>query len=70
MPELLPVVHQLIELDKSVAFVLTGSSARKLRRTSVDLLAGRAVLTTMHPFLAAACTRWKSRITQRSIRET
>lgn len=53
VPELLPVVHQLIELDKSLVFVLTGSSARKLRRTGVDLLAGRAVLTTMHPFLAA-----------------
>ena len=53
VPELLPVVHQLIELDKSLIFVLTGSSARKLRRTGVDLLAGRAVLTTMHPFLAA-----------------
>ena len=53
VPELLAVVHQLIELDKSLVFVLTGSSARKLRRTGVDLLAGRAVLTTMHPFLAA-----------------
>ena len=53
VPELLPVVHQLIDLDKSLVFVLTGSSARKLRRTGVDLLAGRALLTTMHPFLAA-----------------
>ena len=52
-PELLPVVHQLIELDKGLRFVLTGSSARKLRRTGVDLLAGRALLTTMHPFMAA-----------------
>ena len=33
--------------------MLTGSSARKLHRTGVDLLAGRAVLTTMHPFMAA-----------------
>ena len=53
VPELLQVVHQLIELDKHLRFVLTGSSARKLRRTGVDLLAGRAVLTTMHPFMAA-----------------
>ena len=53
VPELLQVVHQLIELDKGLRFVLTGSSARKLRRTGVDLLAGRAVLTTMHPFMAA-----------------
>ena len=53
VPELLQVVHQLIELDKARRFVLTGSSARKLHRTGVDLLAGRAVLTTMHPFMAA-----------------
>ena len=53
VPELLQVVHQLIELDKGLHFVLTGSSARKLRRTGVDLLAGRAALTTMHPFMAA-----------------
>ena len=53
VPELLQVVHQLIELDKRLRFVLTGSSARKLRRTGVDLLAGRAALTTMHPFMGA-----------------
>jgi len=53
VPEVLQVVHQLIELDKGLHFVLTGSSARKLRRTGVDLLAGRAALTTMHPFMAA-----------------
>ncbi|MCY3931342.1 MAG: DUF4143 domain-containing protein [Acidobacteria bacterium] len=52
-PGLLPVVHQLIERDKSLRFVLTASSARKLKRTGVDLLAGRALLTTMHPFMAA-----------------
>ena len=34
-------------------FVLTGSSARKLRRSGVDLMAGRAVVRTMHPFMAA-----------------
>jgi predicted AAA+ superfamily ATPase len=53
VPQLLPVVHQLIEQDKSLRFVLTGSSARKLRQAGVDLLAGRALLTAMHPFLAA-----------------
>lgn len=52
-PQLLPVVHRLVERDKELRFVLTGSSARKLRRTGVDLLAGRALLTTMHPFMAA-----------------
>lgn len=53
VPELLPSVHALIEERRGVRFVLTGSSARKLRRTGVDLLAGRAAATTMHPFMAA-----------------
>ena len=52
-PALLDVVHELIEARKDLRFVLTGSSARKLKRTGVDLLAGRALLKTMHPFLAA-----------------
>ena len=53
VPQLLPLVHQHMERDKSTRFVLTGSSARKLRNSGVDLLAGRAVLCTMHPFMAA-----------------
>ncbi len=53
VPQLLDVVHSLIEEHRSWKFVLTGSSARKLRRTGVDLLAGRALLREMHPFMAA-----------------
>jgi predicted AAA+ superfamily ATPase len=53
VPALLDVVHQLIEADSGQRFVLTGSSARKLKRAGVDLLAGRAILRSMHPFLAA-----------------
>ena len=53
IPELLPVVHGLIEERRRVQFILTGSSARKLRRTGVDLLAGRAVLRSLHPYMAA-----------------
>ena len=53
VPALLDVVHQLIEADSRQRFVLTGSSARKLKRAGVDLLAGRALLRSMHPFLAA-----------------
>jgi len=33
--------------------VLMGSRARKLKRTGVDLLAGRAVVRSLHPFMAA-----------------
>ena len=53
VPELLTVIHRLIQAHPDVRFVMTGSSARKLKRAGVDLLAGRAVLTTSHPFMAA-----------------
>jgi len=53
VPALLDVVHALAESDKRLRFVLTGSSARKLRRGAANLLAGRLVQQHMHPFLAA-----------------
>ncbi|HEX5054070.1 MAG TPA: AAA family ATPase [Planctomycetota bacterium] len=53
LPTLLDVVHELIEARSGLRFILTGSSARKLRRAGVNLLAGRAVHRSMHPFLAA-----------------
>lgn len=51
IPDLLNEVHRLIE-PRGVQFVLTGSSARKLRRGGVNLLAGRARTMTMHPLTA------------------
>ena len=53
VPELLNVVHDLMESGEGHRFVLTGSSARKLRRGGVNLLAGRAAMRSMHPFMAA-----------------
>jgi len=53
VPDLLVVVHSLIEAKRGRQFVLTGSSARKLKRTGVDLLGGRALWHTLHPFMAA-----------------
>lgn len=53
IPELLTVIHSLIENNRKWTFILTGSSARKLKRAGVDLLAGRALLYTIHPFMAA-----------------
>ncbi|MBV8201204.1 MAG: AAA family ATPase, partial [Acidobacteria bacterium] len=53
VPFLLDVVHDLIERRGGPRFVLTGSSARKLRREGVDLLGGRALLRSLHPFMAA-----------------
>ncbi len=50
LPNLLNVVHQKIEA-KRLRFALSGSSARKLRRSGVNLLAGRASLRHLHPYL-------------------
>ena len=53
VPQLLTVVHRLMEAKKGYRFILTGSSARKLKRAGVDLLGGRALFKTMHPFTAS-----------------
>lgn len=50
IPELLNEVHRLIE-HKGLRFLLTGSSARSLRKSGVNLLAGRALRYTMHPLI-------------------
>ena len=51
-PALLDVVHGLIEERPELRFVLTGSSARKLRHGAANLLGGRLVAASMPPFLA------------------
>ncbi len=50
IPELLNEVHILIEEDQ-LKFVLTGSSARTLRRKGTNLLAGRARVLHLHPLV-------------------
>ncbi|PIP08984.1 MAG: ATPase, partial [Syntrophobacteraceae bacterium CG23_combo_of_CG06-09_8_20_14_all_50_8] len=50
LPNLLNEVHRFIE-EKRLHFVLCGSSARKLKRAGVNLLAGRALHRSMHPFV-------------------
>jgi predicted AAA+ superfamily ATPase len=52
-PSLLDVVHEVIETKQDHTFILTGSSSRKLKRSGVDLLAGRALVKSMHPFMAS-----------------
>ena len=50
VPALLDEAHGLIEQHKGrLQFLLTGSSARKLKRSGVNLLAGRAVTLRLHP---------------------
>jgi len=53
VPQMLDVVHQLLETRPTRRYILTGSSARKLKRIGIDLLAGRALVKSLHPFMAA-----------------
>ena len=50
VPEILDIVHALIEEKPGHQFVLTGSSARKIKQKGVDLLGGRAIVRSLHPF--------------------
>ena len=52
VPALLQEIHGLIEAHR-IRFLLTGSSARKLRRGSANLLAGRAATRRLHPLTMA-----------------
>ncbi|MBT3296586.1 MAG: ATP-binding protein [Verrucomicrobia bacterium] len=52
VPRLLDVVHSQIE-STGTRFALTGSSARKLKRGAVNLLAGRAFVYHLFPFTTA-----------------
>ncbi|HBL19218.1 MAG: hypothetical protein A2X36_10250 [Elusimicrobia bacterium GWA2_69_24] len=51
LPSLLDIVHQQIE-SRDIRFALTGSSARKLRHGSANLLAGRAFVYNLFPLTA------------------
>ena len=52
VPALLDEVHWLIE-NKKQRFILSGSSARKLRRSGANLLGGRALRQTLFPLVSA-----------------
>lgn len=49
-PKLLDIVHYEMERRKEIQFILTGSSARKLKRGAANLLAGRALTQHLFPF--------------------
>lgn len=53
VPRLLPEIHALIEEKRNIQYIMTGSSARKLRRSVSDLLGGRALIRQMGPFMAS-----------------
>ena len=52
VPALLDEVHWLME-NRGMRFILSGSSARKLRRSGANLLGGRALRFTLFPFVSA-----------------
>lgn len=52
IPELLDEVQWLMT-NKNHRFILSGSSARKLRRSGVNLLGGRAIRKHLYPFVSA-----------------
>lgn len=56
IPEILNEVHRLIE-EKGKRFLLTGSSARKLRRGGTNLLAGRAFKSSLFGLTWAEISR-------------
>ncbi len=68
VPSLLDVVHRQIE-SRAVHFALTGSSARKLKASGANLLAGRALMNFLFPltsrelggaFSLSSCLQWGS----------
>lgn len=52
IPELLDEVHWLMS-RRNMRFILSGSSARKLRRCGANLLGGRAIRQQLFPFVSA-----------------
>lgn len=49
LPELLDEVQLLIDRNPRLRFIMTGSSARKLKRGHANLLGGRAWTASLHP---------------------
>ena len=57
VPELLNEVHRLIA-ERSLVFILCGSSARKLKRKGKNTLGGRALPVYLYPFVSAEITNF------------
>jgi len=52
LPKLLDIIHRKIG-ETNIQFILTGSSARKLKRGSANMLAGRAFVINLHPLTSS-----------------
>jgi predicted AAA+ superfamily ATPase len=53
LPALLDEIQLLIDRNKQLRVILTGSSARKLKRGAANLLGGRAWVCRLHPLVSA-----------------
>jgi len=53
LPLLLDEIQLLIDRNRDLRVVLTGSSARKLKRGQANLLGGRALFLNLHPLVSA-----------------
>jgi uncharacterized protein len=51
IPDLLDEVHGILESENPCHFILSGSSARKLKRCHANMLGGRALNIHFHPFI-------------------
>ena len=60
LPALLDEAQAMIDRNKALRFIFTGSSARKLKGGHANLLAGRAWVARLHPlvFSEAPEARW------------
>ncbi len=65
LPSLLDEVQLLIDRNKDLRFILTGSSARKLKRGAANLLGGRAYFINFHPLTSIELGGGGSRIIDR-----
>lgn len=65
LPSLLDEVQLLIDRNKDLRFILTGSSARRLKRGAANLLGGRAYFLNFHPLVSAEIGGGASRILDR-----
>ncbi len=59
VPLLLDEVHNLIEENKELRFLLTGSSARRLKRENANMLGGRAWRAEMFPLCYGELDRFE-----------
>jgi len=65
LPSLLDEVQLLIDRNKDLRFILTGSSARKLKRGAANMLGGRAYFLNFHPLTSIELGGGAARILDR-----